>query len=247
MNLRIGLLAAFLVAFSGASIAAPTIYFGEDTSTAGTGPGPNSAAARASFESGLTGVGNEDFESQTVGAHAPLVLSFPGSGGTLGATLTGTGYVDNTASAGDPGGANPGRFPTSGDQFWEVTTGSFAISFDSPISAFGFYGTDIGDFVTQQMNLVLTDTGSGTTNIVVPHSLNIANNANASLFWGFIDPSVQYTSVSFTNAGGGDVFAFDDMVIGDAGQITTTPEPGTIALFGVGLAALGLRRRKRAN
>jgi hypothetical protein len=223
---------------SSASFAVPTTYFGEDTSTAGV-LGPNSAAARADFLSRLIGVGNEDFEGFATGTTSPLALSFPGSTGTLGATLTGTGQVDNENTFG-----NPGRFATSGTQFWEVTTGSFRIEFADPIAAFGFNGIDIGDFVTAQMTLELTN---GTTEtLTVPHSLNIGNSAQATLFFGFIDESNSYSSIEFTNAGGGDLFAFDDMVIGDLEQIVPAPAPGTVALFGLGLLGLfGAARRRR--
>ncbi|WP_297526618.1 PEP-CTERM sorting domain-containing protein [Thiohalobacter sp.] len=217
--------------------AVPVTFFGEDTSTAGIALGPNSAAARSSFLAGLTGVGNEDFESFSLGATAPLNLTFPGSSGSLSATLNGTGNIDDSG---------PGRFATSGRLFWEASTGSFDITFANPVSAFGFNGIDIGDFVTQQMTLTLTDVNNVVSQLTVPHSLNIGNNDNATLFFGFIDAGNSYTSIAFTNAGGGDIFAFDDMVVGDAGQITTVPEPGILALLGIGLAGFAGVRRKAA-
>jgi len=117
------------------------------------------------------------------------------------------------------------------------------------VSAFGFNGIDIGDFVTDQMILNLTNSAGETSELTVPHSLGIGNNDNATLFFGFYDLEETYTSISFTNAGGGDFFAFDDMVIGDLGQITPdpdpqpVPEPSTLALLAMGLIGFGARRR----
>lgn len=229
--------AVMLLAAASAS-AVPVTFFGEDTSTAGI-LGPNSAAARADFLSNLTGVGNEDFESFNLGDAAPLTLSFPGSAGGLTATLQGNATIDQT---GQPG--NPGRFATSGTNFLETTTGQFSIEFGTAISAFGFNGIDIGDFVTAQLTLELANGES--VNLTVPHSLNIGNSDNATLFFGFFDTENTYTSITFTNAGGGDLFAFDDMIIGDREQITVTvPAPAPLGLLGLGLIGLAVSRGRK--
>ncbi len=224
-----------LLVFSVSSNAA-TIFFGEDTSTAGITLGANSTVARTSFLNNLIGVGNEDFEGFSVGTASPLLLNFPGGLGNITAMLTGTGSIDDTQ--------NYGRFATSGSNFLRTTTGSFGIDFSAPVSAFGFNGIDIGDFVTSQLTLTLTDTFGIETTMVVDHSLNIGNYDQATLFFGFIDTVNSYTSIVFNNVGGSDVFAFDDMLIGDHGQIKV-PEPASLALLGFGLIGLSFIRRRK--
>lgn len=219
--------------------AAPVIYFAEDATTAGTGLGANSTVARNNFLSNLSsGVGVEDFESFTSSSPQPYTVSFPGSTGSLTATLGGSVNIDSSG---------PGRFPTSGNWFLEAHTGSFAIDFGSAVSAFGFNGVDIGDFVMSQMTIQLTDTSGALTSYTVNHSLGLGNNDNATLFWGFTDTATAYTRLEFFNAGGGDTFAFDDMVVGDLGQITPpnpVSAPGSLLLLGLGAALMGLRRGK---
>jgi len=223
-----------------ASHAAPVIFFGENLTPAGAVSG-NPLAARTAFLSNLSGVVSQGFESFTAGAAAPLSLSFTGSGATtLVANLSGTGNILSESTQ--------GRFNTTagGSKWWE-SLGVFNIDFvaGSEISAFGFYGTDIGDF-SGRVTITLTDVNNVQTELIVANTLGAAN--ASLLFWGFVDAGNSYKRISFGNTNATvDGFGFDDMVIGDRLQIVNqTPEPASLAL--VGLALLGLaasRRNKR--
>ena len=134
-----------------------------------------------------------------------------------------------------------GRFATSGDAYVNIALGAgLTISFSDSISAFGFYGTDIGDFGGQ---LLLTMTNGSTVDVTVPNTVDSPD--GALLFWGFIDTENSYTSISFSNTSGSDSFGYDDMTIGTREQIVPVPEPATILLLGIGLIGLaGASRRK---
>jgi len=238
-----------VVASVGGVYAAATEYFGEDL---GLGEftrlpsWPNSAAAEADFLSRLTNVGTQDFESFAGDTAAPLPIDF-GAAGT--ATIYGNGFVRNL-----PSGAHFGRYPTSGDNYWE-STDEFYIEFSKPIAAFGFYATDIGDFGGQ----VTVELANGDTRTyTVPNTVDGAG--GSVLFYGIIedDPTLQFTRVTFGNtAVGVDFFGFDDFTIGTLEQLVThqTAAGGaaypmwSVLLAGLmaGASLLVLRRRHRGQ
>lgn len=226
------------LAASSLASAAPLTFFGED---AGLGENtrlastPNADAARAAFLANLTGVGTESFETAPAGGFSNLAVNFPGAGT---ATIS-SGTIVNVPTGTD----GFGRYPISGNQYLETSSSSLTIAFDQAVAAFGFYGVDIGDF-NGQVTLTFVNGGSST--------INVGNTVNAAggsvLYFGFIDADNPFTSVTFGNTSpGSDFFGFDDFTIGSVDQVVPNPAsaPGTLALVGASLLALGVARRRR--
>lgn len=243
MTLRMTTLATAIAlsAFSMPAMAAPTIYFGETQtpSPAATVSGA-AATARASFLAQLGGVSTEDFEGLAAGT-PPATLTFAGSAGPITAAFTGvTGQICTSNGCG-----GPGRFATSGTNYLDISTNAFSVTFSTPVAAFGFYGTDIGDF-NGQLTLTLTS-ASGTTTLTVPNTLN--GNDGSLLFYGIIDTANPFTSITFGNtAPGADLFGFDDITVGDVRQVTGgVPEPTTWAMMIIGFGAIGGTMRRRST
>jgi hypothetical protein len=231
--------------------AVPITFSGEDLSLDENIPltiHPKADAARGAFLSLLSGAGTEDFESFTDGAGkgGSLPIAFSGAGT---ATLT-----DNSFFGGikvlPPGTTNVGRFPTSGNKYWESgALEDFTITFTDPIAAFGFFGTDIGDpSGSKQLTLTLTDVNGNPTVLNVPHSFPPDNLGGGVLYFAFLDSSNTYTQVKFSNDGGFlDSFGFDDFTIASAQVV---PEPNTFLLLGSGLLLFGgfaIWRQKRSR
>ena len=214
---------------------APVIYFGENQTPANTVSGAP-LTARNNFFAQLIGNSIEDFEGLSTGS-TPSSLTFTGSSGNITATLTGSADIFTGISG-------AGRFPTSGSNLLR-SDATFGATFSTPISAFGFYGTDIGDFAGQ-LKITLVRAGGNET-IDVPHTVGSGGAASGSLlFFGVIDTANPFTGVQFSTNTGADVFGFDDMTVGDVGQVQSAiPEPATWAMLimGFGLVGGALRRR----
>lgn len=224
---------AVLFGVAPGAMAAPVTFFGEDTNGAAIATShPNADAARGAFFSNLNGVGTETFEDIAVGSSSPLLVTFPGAGT---ATLTGTGSVQSGVSVNQ-------QFPISGSRYFN-TTGTFTLSFSSPMSVFGFYGTDIGD-VGAALTLILTGS-NGVSNLTVPNLFG-GNTDGSALYFGFYDTVDSYTSISLVGAGA-DQFGFDDFSIGARSQVmpSPVPEPASITLLLMGLLGLDVMRRAR--
>jgi len=217
---------------------APVTFFGENTSGSVVGDPSN---AQSSFLASLsTGVGTEDFETGALPS-----VDFAGTTGMITATLSGSG-VSIESSPGN------GRFATSGNRYVETGSGSgFSISFSTGISAFGFFGTDIGDF-GNELILGLTNSNGNTSSLNVGNTVGDNGSTDGSvLFFGFVDTANAYTNISFDNVPGGiDVFGFDDLTIGDTGQIVNPPAvplPASSLLLIGGLAGFAAIRRRKTS
>ncbi len=228
-------IASALLATAGAASAANFTYFGENQSPANAVSGAPLTAHDAFFTALTAGVSAEDFEGFASGT-SPASITFNGTAGDIVATFgAGTGSVQT-----GPNGA--GRFATSGTQYFE-TTDTFSVSFSTAVAAFGFYGTDIGDF-SGQLSVVLIR-GGVEESILVPHVVN--GNSGSLLFFGVLSTN-PFDGVRFAqSASGTDFLGFDDLVVGDRQQVIIpgVPEAATWAMMIAGFGMVGFAARRR--
>lgn len=182
-----------------------------------TGP---AADERVAFMARVTGVDVEDFEgfSPSTSTSQPVVLTMNGTTCTVKQLVTqqDIDLIDVEEVQQDPKiyatGTLVGRFNTTaaGSQWMDlrVQTGSdigapsglpdgrwrAQFTFSTAIAAFGFYGTDFGDFsAARSIKVELTDSDSVVTeHTITPEALY--EDANL-MFWGFADGEKTYTKV----------------------------------------------------
>lgn len=187
---------------------------------------------------------------------------------SIGAELTTIGgggrIVNSTTDAGN------GRFDTTGGDTtgqWWLTGYSFSLTFErDTVSAFGFYGTDFGDFSGSfeiELYRKATDTTAAATRSIATGGSsggtmpanNGANNAWLQFYSIFDDQDIAFERVVFritqdpnlTDPDDYDFLGFDDFVVGRYNASTggTVPEPGSLALVGASLLGLAAARRRK--
>ncbi|MDQ2779990.1 MAG: PEP-CTERM sorting domain-containing protein [Pseudomonadota bacterium] len=214
-------------------------------------------AAIAGFDSGVSNLGGNEFEgpqpaanfnytggSATVGGNYSVINGMVASP-SLGRYNTTTGLPP----IGGPGGlVDPGH--------WLESTSGFSYAFNGQaLSAFSFFATDLGDF-DLGVSVTLMRAGEMVFSGNVPFTAAASNNGNL-LFLGVKGQSTTDTfdqvliGVNQSPTGASvDAVGFDSIRVGVLSGETggNVPEPGSLALAGLALAAAGaaVRRRKPA-
>jgi len=197
---------------------------------------------------------------------APIVLDFEGignqanindfyNGGTDSVGNSGTNYgvefSGNTLGIIDQDAGGSGNFANEPSpdtiMFW-LSGGSsvmnFAAGFDTGFSF--YYTSSVAATVNVYSGLNGTGSVLGSLNLSAQYNDNCSGDPSGTFCnWDAIGVSFAGIAKSIDFSGTANQTGYDDITFGSATPGVPVPEPGTLALLGLGLAGLGISRRKR--
>jgi len=190
------------------------------------------------------------FDDQATGALNPDAYS------GLGVTLTGVGFTTIVNGAGPDDGNNSSGPTSPGEGLNPVsnflseggsTSGSLTVSFASPVLAAGLFTIDLFNPGGDDPVSISAFTGANGTGTLLGTGTAVGDNFqnNNLYFLGILSTAADIGSVVFTqdDESSGDHIGLDNVEFAGGGT-TSTPEPGTLSLIGIGLVGAALARKR---